>query len=730
MQFFLDFAKVRTNLFLIFSLILVCCGFVSCKKEKEPDKLIIGDDFYYWEADADSNLGDAMRNMQNFKKLEDTSTRNLRNVLGAGPHFVWVKAEFEIPEGFKDVPLGLVIPHLKFAEQLFLNGNFISMYGDFPPHEQSTLFKAHFFSFPINLLNRDGKNIILIKVFAQGKAGISSHSFILPTQFAYPAFERINFNHTRIYMFFVGSQLFAFLLFLCFFINIRSYREFRDFALLNIFTLIFLIPFFATELPMYTNGFLPYMPFIKFTLCIPPCFMIYFATLFAIDYHNRYYKKIYKIIRLTALAVQVIMIILAPTYESLVKITPIILVLIAFQLIIGIRVVIQELLKKETRVTALQFIFGFMPVIITAIFDISIRHADKSKVYPYFSIFGWQLSIIAFIVLLAIRFASIYRRNKELSEHLTEEITAATLDLQNANDELSVLNLQLEKDKHRSDMDLEMAALVQRNFFPQPNKHFRGWEISICYSPAAKVSGDFYDYYTYNDILNGISLFDVSGHGLSASLITMLSKNIISRIFQIGFHRKEPIDKVLTKINNKIIYEKGGIANYMTGILCRFDDSETPGKCSVELGNAGHPYPLKFSLRDNEIFELRGNDGKPHYGAIGMEGINVSFARSNFSMATGDILILYTDGITESTNSHQIQFGVDRLKEVIRENHAKPANEIIGHIINKLEEFVEYRPFEDDITLIIAKRTNAAEYVAEEEHDDVLDDEIEELTDA
>ena len=272
-----------------------------------------------------------------------------------------------------------------------------------------------------------------------------------------------------------------------------------------------------------------------------------------------------------------------------------------------------------------------------------------------------------------------------------------------------------------------MASVVQRKFLPQPNKLFRGWEISICYSPQAKVSGDFYDYYSYDNTLNGISLFDVSGHGLSASLITMLSKNIIARVFQTAFRRKESVDKILNKINNMILNEKGDVENYMTGILCSFDDSENPAKCKVELGNAGHPYPLKYSVQDNEIFELKGNDGKPHYGAIGMQGISVSFARSNFLMQTGDILVLYTDGLTEALNTKQEQFGLSAIKEIIKNNHAKSSGEILGLIIDKLNEFTEYRGIDDDLTVIIAKRKNVSEYVAEEEKDEDFDDTIEEL---
>lgn len=455
--------------------------------------------------------------------------------------------------------------------------------------------------------------------------------------------------------------------------------------------------------------------------------MLYFATLFAIDYHHRKFASQYKVVRFFALALQISAILVAPDYESLVQTTPFVLVLLVFQIWIGVSVIVRELLNKESRKTALEFILGFTPLLATAALDLLLRFVDNTKVYPFYSIFGWQITIVIFIILLSLRFSTIYRRNEQLTNHLQEEVDDRTHELQDANYELSILNERLEKEKHRSEIDLEMASLVQKNFFPHPKTRFRGWEISICYAPQAKVSGDLYDYYSYNDTLNGLSLFDVSGHGLSASLVTMLSKNIIARLFQNGSRKGEPIDKILTKINNTIISEKGDIDNYMTGLLCRFGEIEENAVCTVEIGNAGHPYPLKFSAQDNEIYELKRNDGKKHYGAIGMEGITVSFARSNFAMATGDILILYTDGLTEATNPRFEQFGSDRIKQIIKQNHQKSTDEILSLIMERLGQFTDKKPLEDDITLIIAKRTDTAAFVSDDEHEEELDEAIEEL---
>lgn len=717
--------SISKKIFLILLTVFIPILF-SCREE-DYTKIPLGHNFYYWEASADSTPGEAMQNLHNFRKLEDLSEHNLMHVFGKDRHFVWIRADFEIPPPLKGQPLGMVIPHLRFAEQVYCNGNFISQYGAFPPNEQSTLFKAHFFSFPLNVLKQEGKNTVLIKVFSMGDSGISSHSYICAARYAYPAFERINFNHTRIYIFFFGMIFFTFVLYFCFYISLPNFKEYLTFAILNFISLFCISYFFATEIPAYTNGKISHLLFAKLTLCIPGYLIVYISALFASHYYGKKPPFFVTVTRHAIITIQIIPTVFASSYDFLLKISPAMVSILLIQLALILFEMISNLIGKETRRNAIHVMTGFLPFILGCIIDVIIRTYDNTQAYPYFLIYGWQGSIICFIIFLSRRFGIIYRNNERLSDHLLDEVALRTHELADANYELSVLNEKLEKDKLRSDMELEMASVVQRKFLPKTNKLFKGWEIAICYAPHSKVSGDFYDYYSYNNSLNGITLFDVSGHGLSASLVTMLSKNIISRIFQTGYKRKESVDKLLNKINALILAEKGDIENYMTGILCRFDNTENSAKCSVELGNAGHPYPLKYSIQENEVFEIKSNDGKQHYGAIGMKGIAVSFARSNFLMSTGDILVFYTDGLTEASNSKQEQFGVNYMKSILKEYHTKPPVEILGIIMQKLDDFTEYRGFEDDLTVIIAKKCNPAEFVAEDEIDDFSDNNIEEL---
>ena len=87
----------------------------SCR-EQLTQKIDLSDSFYYWVSTAESTPRDAMIHARDFKKLKDKSTRNLEKTVGREPNYVWIKAEFSIPPEFRNQPLGLVIPYLRFSE--------------------------------------------------------------------------------------------------------------------------------------------------------------------------------------------------------------------------------------------------------------------------------------------------------------------------------------------------------------------------------------------------------------------------------------------------------------------------------------------------------------------------------------------------------------------------------------------------------------------------------------
>lgn len=120
--------------------------------------------------------------------------------------------------------------------------------------------------------------------------------------------------------------------------------------------------------------------------------------------------------------------------------------------------------------------------------------------------------------------------------------------------------------------EIELAAVIQQNFFKQDLTGIKNVEISFYSKPMAGVSGDIYDFYKTDGKLDGLGIFDISGHGISSGLVAMLVKNIINKEFY--DHQELELWEIMEHINSRVIAEKGGIQNYLTGVLARFNDDE------------------------------------------------------------------------------------------------------------------------------------------------------------
>lgn len=709
----------------------------SCKMDKKdkPHRLYLAHSFMWATATADDTYEDAIEEYENFSPLYDMTTKNIQHIFaddgnfGLSGHYLWIRADFSLPDYLKHQSLGLSIPYLRMADKTYVNGNFVGSLGNFPPNEYSALYSAHNYVIPEGILNQEGNNTILIKIWSHGQSGISKNTFISTVDDARTYSELVTFFYTRIYFYFQGGLFLTILLFSMMSVAFGCNRSYKFFALVNLTTMSFMTAFFSPELAVNHAFNLSYFWFMKISFSTSLVATFYLLSDFIAEFIN--YKQSHKIlsIRLILFLIFETIIISTRNYDDLMKITiPMIFVIIA-HISFGIYFWLKSLLRKETRREALILIQGFVPVLFGIIIDISVRKLSPDSVFPFFSLFSWQGTIIFFIIVLSRRAFLMYKENivktielKDLNENLEKKVIERTHELKDANYELSVLNARLEKEKFRSELELEMASIVQRKFFPQPIKHFKGWDIAICYEPLAKVSGDLYDYYNFKNILNGISIFDVSGHGISASLITMLSKNIISHAFQRGYRNRESIEHMLNRINNSIITEKGEIDNYLTGLLCRFSEFDEKDICTVELGNAGHPYPLHYNANEKLIKEIKQDEKRQHYGAIGMRGLDVSFPEIKFTMGKDDLFVCYTDGLTESSNNREEQFGLNRVKQIVSENHDKSPEEILKILTDKLQEFIGEQPIEDDITIMILKRTDSS--VVQELEPEELDFEV------
>ena len=174
----------------------------------------------------------------------------------------------------------------------------------------------------------------------------------------------------------------------------------------------------------------------------------------------------------------------------------------------------------------------------------------------------------------------------------------------------------------------------------------------------AAVSGDMIDVYHRQRNIDGVGIFDVSGHGLASGLVTMLVKNIIHQEFYKD--TESDLAEMLERINSRIIQEKGEIKNYLTGILIRINGNK------LELVNAGHPYPVVYKKDLKECFYIERLPAS--FGAIGMNDMPTCYQSQFVELNPGDELILYTDGITDTENGLKEVFGKENFIAAIKQN--------------------------------------------------------------
>jgi len=285
---------------------------------------------------------------------------------------------------------------------------------------------------------------------------------------------------------------------------------------------------------------------------------------------------------------------------------------------------------------------------------------------------------------------------KKVAER-TEELEAAMNELEAMNDNLVRVNRELEDNERIRKKDMYLAGSVQSGFLPRKAPVYKSYDIAFTYAPWSEVSGDFFDFYESDGELKGVGIFDVSGHGLSSGLLTLLSKSIISRHFH--FRKDQPLSVIVENINRELVEEIGQIDNYITGIVLRFLDDR------VEYVNCAHPdivFRSGVSGKVGMIMERTGSENKSSF--LGVAGIDKPFPSLNLKLGSGDCLLLYTDCLLEATNSSGGSFGETGIMEALRKAPGGSAQEILNSIIVEFTAFHGNTALKDDLTAIVIKR--------------------------
>jgi anti-sigma regulatory factor (Ser/Thr protein kinase)/PAS domain-containing protein len=252
----------------------------------------------------------------------------------------------------------------------------------------------------------------------------------------------------------------------------------------------------------------------------------------------------------------------------------------------------------------------------------------------------------------------------------------------------------MEQKIERTRAELHIASDIQRSFIPEHPPDVPGFDISAITIPAMEVGGDFYDFIQLTDNKYGVVVADVAGKSVPAAIFMALSRTII----RANVLNQKEISNVLAGANKMIELDTtaGMFVTLLYGVIEK-------DNLIFRYSNAGHPPPLIFRSAKC-AFEKEAPLGI----ALGVVK-DADYAEKVVYLCPGDIVFLYTDGITEAMDKDGDIYGEKRLMDVICNHCQEKASDIIYQILENIKSFTGEVEQQDDLTLVLLKAVNSVE---------------------
>ncbi len=239
----------------------------------------------------------------------------------------------------------------------------------------------------------------------------------------------------------------------------------------------------------------------------------------------------------------------------------------------------------------------------------------------------------------------------------------------------------------RIDQELEFARTIQHAALPSVFPPYPGhaeFNLYATMDPAKEVGGDFFDFYFVDEDHIALLIADVSGKGIPAAMFMMTAKTLIKSLAESGL----PVADVLTQANDELCRgnEAGMFVTVWLGILDIHSGL-------VTFASAGHNPPLLGHGGEFQYLKARAG-----FVLAGMEGVH--YRQSELQLAPGDTLFLYTDGVTEATDTKNCLYGEDRLQQLLQAQKDAPVDALITFVREDIDVFVGDAPQFDDITML------------------------------
>lgn len=259
---------------------------------------------------------------------------------------------------------------------------------------------------------------------------------------------------------------------------------------------------------------------------------------------------------------------------------------------------------------------------------------------------------------------------------------------------LDLMALQIER--NRIENDLSLASNIQGMLLPKQFPESEELGFAAVYRPAQKVGGDFYDAFPLEDGRIGVAIADVSGKGIPASLVMAICQ---THLRHFAMHCGSPAD-ALRRLN-KVIDAETRKEMFVTVVYAVVD---TRGE-TITMARAGHELPIICRCKTGP-----GASGSPFVRSAGMaigmvppEIFDLAIEEVTVPFRKGDVLMLYTDGITEATNSAGEEFTNHRLALAVANHRERRATGINEAVLASVSEFASTEEYADDITLLTVK---------------------------
>jgi sigma-B regulation protein RsbU (phosphoserine phosphatase) len=247
------------------------------------------------------------------------------------------------------------------------------------------------------------------------------------------------------------------------------------------------------------------------------------------------------------------------------------------------------------------------------------------------------------------------------------------------------------EEKRLLEDDLEFSQKVQQSLLPRRIPDLPGLELAAFSQPARIVGGDYFDFFEYPDGSHGLAIADVVDKGVPASLL-MASLQASLRILVPDSDSPAAVAERL----NRMLSHNVQLTQFVTLFLARFD----PRTRRLQYCNAGQNPPLLFHTDESGVASLTWL--QPTGAAIGL--IEQSqFKAETITLSPGDILLLYTDGLTDMRNPAGVEFRAEGLAKFIRQNSNLAAAELMQELRRSLQAFSAGRAIDDDTTVVVCR---------------------------